>query len=226
MNGVDRQDIFKKMLLSIWGMVTMVLLFSVILMANEMLRRGHNPLGAIQTQQAGARATDGQDGDRTAPLEMQEVVLYFASQDGRMLAPEIRSIPRTNSTVQNCRNALEVLIQGPHDILLPVLPPATRINALYLLDDGELVIDFSRELQTDPSRFRSAGTEALFAFAVASSLTQRNLQAPGEPVNRVRFLLEGTRPQETFPAHVDLGQAIKPDPAWLEPTQGRAAYGR
>jgi spore germination protein GerM len=225
MSWVDRQDILKKVMFSLWGMLTMVLLFCVILLVNEMMQRGQDPLAAVRPESVQAPAAS-QPGDEDAPVEMQDVVLYFASQDGHSLAPEIRSLEKSNSTVENCRNALELLIQGPRDILLPVLPPNTGINAMYLLDDGELVVDFSRELQMEQSRFRSANSEALFVFAVVSSLTQKSLQVAGQPaVTRVRFLLEGTRPQETFPAHFDLSEALRPDPAWLEPVQDRVAHG-
>ena len=227
MNAAGRQEILKKVFLSIWGMVTMILLFSVILLVNEMMKRGQSPLSAVQLQDIQTAAGGTLEQDRNLPSEMKEVVLYFASPEGRTLAPEIRSLPITNSTVQNCRNALEMLIQGPQDLLLPVLPQNTRINAVYLLEDGELVIDFSRELQMDQARFRSASAEGLFVFAVVSTLTHRSLQAPADPpVNRVRFLLEGSRPQETFPAHLDLGEPLKPDPAWIEPAQGRTANDR
>ncbi|MBI2434129.1 MAG: GerMN domain-containing protein [Candidatus Hydrogenedentes bacterium] len=205
----------KKAGLAVWGMFTMVLLFCVILLVREMTAQGQDPLASLRAEMPPAGQPAGRAPEKSTGV--REVILYFASQDGRVLAPEIRSIEYTDSTLENCRHALEQLIEGPRDILTPVLPPNTQINAMYLLDDGELVVDFSRELQTEQGRFRSTGTEALLAYAVANTLTQKGLQGGGEAApTRVRILLEGSRPQETFPAHLDLSGPLWPDPNWIE----------
>jgi hypothetical protein len=204
-------------------MFTMILLFCVILLVREMMEQGQDPLAALRPEEIQLRASAAAPEEEPS-LGMRDIILYFSSQDGQLLAPEIRSMDFTNSTLENCRRALKLLIEGPREILTPVMPPATQINAMYLLEDGELVVDFSRELQGEPSRFRSASTESLLVFSVVNTLTQSALQAPGgAQVTRVRFLIESIRPQETFPAHLDLSQPLQADPNWVEPIQERTA---
>jgi len=228
MRAADRSDIVKKLLLSAWGMFTLVLFFLVVLLVNEMLKGGQDPMAALRAhEEAKAQAPPGGVPAPSESLGTREVNLFFAAPDSRRLVAEQHSIAITESTINNCHAVLELLIQGPRGALAPILPPQTKVNALYLLDDGELVVDFSRELQMDHMAFRSAAAEALLAFGVVNTLTQPALQAEGQPpVRRVRFLLEGSRPQETFPAHIDLSQPLGPNSEMLAPAGERTADAR
>jgi len=118
------------------------------------------------------------------------------------------------------------LIQGPRDILTPILPAATKIRALYLLDSGELVIDFSRELQSEHARFKSASLESLMIYGVVNTLMQSVLQSKTDPpIRQVRFLVEGSPPQEVFPSHIDLSEPVKADPRWSAPALESSSHG-
>lgn len=223
MSGAHRQDILKKVFISVWAMITMVLLFTVILLAKEMLAQGKDPLATVRTESLVAQEA-GESAPK-APAEMQDVVLYYCSQDGQSLAPEIRSIEKGATTADNCRAALNLLIAGPRDILLPVLPPSLKVNAVYLLEDGELVVDLSRELR-EQTRFSSTSSEALSIFSIVTSLSHQGLQVAGQTaVQRVRILMEGSQPQEPYPSHIDLSEPLRPDPAWIESGQDRLAHG-
>lgn len=217
MDQSDRRDILKTVFLSFWAMATLILLFCVVLLVNEMMRSGQDPLGSLlpapkaeQTAGAAPAAAQQEMGNR-------DIALFFADESARLLTPEIRRIEYTSSVVENCRRALQLLIEGPRGAVSPLFPPSAKINALYALEGGELIIDFSRELAMD-SRIKSASLEALLFYGVVQTVTQDALQSKEEArIERVRFLIEGAAPQETFPAHLDLSQPLKPDPQWTEP---------
>lgn len=218
--AVRRQDILRKFMISIWAMVTLVLFFSVILLVREMLETGQDPLAALRV--ASEQETEAMPAPRRQAdiLGARELTLYFATSDGRVLAPEIHTIEFSGSTVENCKRALQKLIAGPRDILTPILPATAKIRAMYLLENGELVVDFSRELLSEHARFKSASLEALMVYGVVNTLTQETLRSKnGVPVRQVRFLFEGLPPLENFPAHLDLRQPVGPDQRWIELTQ-------
>ena len=188
-----------------------------------MVQAGQTPLASLRVPERSAASPAPRE---DAPLGTREIILYFAAADGSALAPESTVLEYTNSTVENCRRALNALIAGPRDILVRVLPPSARIRALYLRDNGELVVDFSRELQTDAARFRSATHESLLFYAVVNTVTQPALRSETDPaVSSVRFLIEGAPPTDVFPAHLDLRQPLVPDPAWIATAHDRPAHG-
>lgn len=215
MKAPERHAYFRQVLLVTWGMVTLVLLFCVAILIYEMIQRGQNPLDIVEMPSPS---------ESPRPLEAlasgatEEVLLYFASAEGRGLAPESCRIPFSNETVDNCRQALVALIRGPRerDLYHPILSEATGVRALYLLEGGELVIDFSRELVVAHKNMKSTSLEALMVYGIVQTLTQMALKGPGdESVQHVRFLVEGAPPRDTFPAHLDVSEPVAPDRQWL-----------
>lgn len=211
-----KTDIVRTFALSLWGLLTLVLLFTVLMLVNQMLRAGQDPLEAM-------RATPETNTPRTQArpalaLGLKEVALFFADADGRYLSPQVQALEFTDSTVENCRTVLEALIVGPKQGGAPVLSPAVRVRAIYLLENGDLVVDFSREFASEHARVKSASMEALMVQAIATTLAQGPLQSKGEPaVRRVRILVEGSPPTDAFPAHVDLSEPVEPDSLWVAP---------
>ncbi len=226
MKASTRQDIFRKLGLAIWSMVTLVLLFCVILLVNEMLKGGRDPLALLRPEPKPQAASPAAQSQPETPAGTRDIVLYFAAADGRGLAAERRAIECGDSAVENCRQALKELIAGSKGGLAPILPSNVQIRGVYLLENGELVVDFSRELISEHARFTSADIESLMAQGVVNTLVQAPLQGKADaPVQRVRFLFEGSPPYETFPAHIDLSEPIAPDPAWLAGPSSAAAHG-
>ncbi|HOZ48013.1 MAG TPA: GerMN domain-containing protein [Candidatus Hydrogenedentes bacterium] len=215
MNRSERPSLTKQVFFTVWAMVTLVLLVCLGMLVYEMVQRGQWPLELVPSKTA-AEATPAAPAGETAATE--EVLLYFGDGAGRRLEPEIRSVRSSDSTVENCRSALEALIQGPQDRenLRAILPEATRVRALYLLSGGELVVDFSRELIVGYKDLKSVSVEALMLYGVVQTLTQDALRGvEGESVRSVRVLIEGAPPPESFPAHLDASVPIVPDPQWL-----------
>lgn len=214
MKPAERRAFLKQVVFVTWAMVTLTLLFCVGLLVNQMIQRGQNPLDVVEP--APVPLPISQEPAETRPTE--EVLVYFTDGDERYLVPEPRSIPFSDQTVENCRSALTALIEGPRDngAMRPVLSETTKFRALYLLEDGELVIDFSRELIVEHKRIQSAAMESLMVYGVVQTLTQAALKGPKDAeVKTVRFLVEGARPRDSFPAHIDVSEPFAPDRRWV-----------
>lgn len=208
-----RASFFKRAAFTAWAMLTLVLAFCVVLLVYEMVQQGQNPLAISNEPIPQETLKPAAEEEKT---ELREVALYFADQDARSLVPENREIPASRYTVDTCRAVLEELIAGPQGQLTPILPPSTQVYAMYLLEDGELVVDFSIDLVSRQKR--SAAAEALMTFGVANTLTQAAVQGAGDgSVRAVRFLVEGAAPDKSLSGqqHLDLSAPIEPDSRWL-----------
>jgi hypothetical protein len=219
MSEKKRQAFYRRTLLSIWAMVTLVLAFCVLLLFNEIARQGHDPLELIKQP----AQTSGSQSAAAIP-DTVDVPLYFADNWTSLLVSEERRFTRSKYTLENCREILKSLIAGPRRALHPILPSDTAVRALYLLDEGELVIDFSREVEQGLAK--SASAEALMVHGIVNTLAQASVKGSAreeQRVRRIRFLFEGSTPQERFPRHLDLADPVEPDPAWIAPSGLAAA---
>lgn len=220
--GYERPSLGRRALMALWGMVTVILFFCVVLLLASMLKRGEDPLAAVEMKKPVPTPAPAREAMGLEPT--RDITLYFAQPDALRLAAEPASIPVTVSTAENCRRTLEAIIQGPRGALAPIVPPTAKIRALYLLENGELVVDFSIELELDLKKRSSASLESLMVYGIVSALTQPVLQGtPETPVQTVRFLIEGQPPRETFPAHFDVSEPVAPNPEWLAATPAGAA---
>ena len=201
-----RKEIVRAFILAAWGMLTLVLLFTIAFLVIAMAQQ-QEELTALEAVPEGPFPLGFEaQGARSA----RDVKIYFASTRKTALRPETRRIEFTDRTVENCRKVLEALIEGPRERLGEVLPPTVKIRGIYLLDNGELVVDFSRDLESD--QIKSATAELLMVQAVATSLCQVSLQGEDQrAVLSIRFLFEGSPAQNTFPVHLDLSAPVRPD---------------
>lgn len=225
MSPIRGQSAVSKFLVAVWALGTMILLFVVLLLVRQMLNDGQDPLGAFR--QPGQLESSGDAVPRpAAELGSRDVVLYFANNDATALAPLSIKVPFTDSTVDNCRAVMEQLIAGPPETHTAIMPDSTQIRGLYLLDDGELVVDLSREVISFHRQFKSASMEALMAYGIVNTLSQPGLQSRADPeVRSVRLLLEGSVAVDTFPAHMDWSAPLTPDARWVQAQRERAANG-
>lgn len=209
-----RLTVMQKLVLSLWAMGTLVLLFVVVLLVREIAANGRDPIGAFQlTEEEQAQRAPA---NRTTSVGTREVLLYFSAPDGRSLVTEKRVLAFSNSTVENAKTVLAALIEGPQTGSSPILPKTVKVKSLFLLEGGEMVINFSRELQSEHARFSSAALESLMVQGIVQTVAQSAVHEGEAPrIGRVRFLIEDAPPSEAFPAHIDLAEPVAPDAHWL-----------
>ena len=193
-------------------MFTLILLFCVLLLANELMKSGKSPLDLSKiAEKENAVVAQGP----TSTSQLTNIPIYVISADGAALVHEGRSIPFGEYTVDNCRAALDEMTKPSQNVgCTPVLPQIAEYNALFLMPGGELVIDFKLTWQNAVPK--SASAESLMIYGVVNTLTQAALKgANSEQVKSVRFLFEGQAPTDLFPVHLDLSRPITPDPQWI-----------
>lgn len=196
-------------LMAVWGLATLVLLFSLVLLGYEFYRRGDRGATAMPDTPIFAPSHPSYSG-----ANEREIDLYFAAPDSLKLWPEARLIELTNDTVENCKRAFGELLMGPQSEAVPVLPASSALRAIYLLDSGELVVDFTRGV--DAPEIASVSGELMFLRGVVATLAQPGLHAGNSRrVQRVRILFEGAPTSDRFPKHIVIGGAIAPESAWL-----------
>lgn len=210
MNSSGLGDLIRYTLIVTWGVVTLVLLIGVIVLGYRVLGASEGPIVV----------PDGNVVARNVPTakpaagKATNVFLYFADGMGEFLAPQMERIPLSSSPPENCRRVVQALIRGPKEGLTPIVPESASLRGIYQLDNGELVIDFSREMEV--SLKKSAAAEMLMVQGVVASVMQRDLYGGNDqPVTAVRFLFEGAPPGESFPAHVDLSEPVTVDRSWI-----------
>ncbi|MCC6796877.1 MAG: GerMN domain-containing protein [Candidatus Hydrogenedentes bacterium] len=210
--SAPQQSFFRKAGLAAWAMFTLILVFCVLLLANELMKSGKSPLDLSQVSEKES-AVDVQG--PTSASQLTNIPIYVVSADGAALVQESRNIPFGEYTVDNCRAALDEMKKPAQNIgSTAVLPPIAEYNALFLMQGGELVIDFKLTWQNAVPK--SASGEAMMVYGVVNTLTQRELKgAKNEQVRSVRFLFEGRAPENLFPVHLDLSNPITPDPQWI-----------
>ncbi len=215
MNAEQRQEFVKKALLGLWAMLTLILVVALGLVVFNMVQQGRSPFPVPAATRAPGAETPADP--LALSQELRDTPLYFASEDGRFLVPETRRLTLGDDTIVNCHAALDALIAGPEGVLTPVVPPATRVRGMFLMDNGELVVDLSMEAVTGLRRMASVSTEMLFLQGIVHTLTAPELPgADASTVTRVRFLIEGAAAEESFKdAHCNWAQALPRDAQWL-----------
>lgn len=199
-------------LLTLWGLATLILVGCLALLLYGRTEQGENPLDITIADRPVPNLPPLVT--RDTPTTTRDVQIYFADANGVRLQAELHSIPFVEDTVANCRAALSRLIDGPREGLTPVIPDATEIRGIYLLDSGELVVDFAKSLEA--GQIKTASAELLMARAVVATLVQPRLAGENDtPVLSVRFLFEGSPPQDMFPAHIDLSEPLGFEKSWV-----------
>lgn len=216
MRPEKKKDVLRRLALMVWAFATLILCFILVLLVNHMLGQGKNPLEALNPESDELAGPDsGQQPDTSG---VKEITLYFASPSAENLSGEIATIEYGPVTLENCRAALQKLVSGPRQgQLLPIMPQDTRIRALYLKGDNELIVDVSSEILLAQQVPRSIQMEALMFYGIVNTLVQPELQGnDGKSVAKVRFLFDGMVAQESFPAHMDISAPLTQDPAWIQ----------
>ena len=141
-----------------------------------------------------------QEGSEQGELKQQQLFegyLYFIYKDGRYL----KSVEQKFAAGLNPHDLglaiLKALIKGPSlKELEKTVPEGTKINALFITDDGRAFVDFDRNIRTLGNY--SAQSEMLTIYSIVNSLIL-NI----EKINRVKILIQGETAQ-TLSGHIDL----------------------
>lgn len=199
-----------------WGVATLVLLFSVLLLGYQLYQRR----AAAEAPALAPGFAQSAPSDVGVAISEEEALLqlYFGSTNTSGLRPEKRLIKLPGDTVGNCKAAFAALAAGPSDDGIPVLATTARIRAMYLMSNGDLVVDFSRDV--DVPGLQSVSAELLMVRSLALTLTQPGLHGgDGPPVKRVHFLFEGAPTGGHFPEHIKLDFPIEPQSSWVIPSE-------
>lgn len=202
------KNILRTAALSLWGLLTLILTFTLGMVFYDQYQRGQNPL-AFVVDDPDIRIIENESEPQQIPVASVDVPIFFADPSSLHVRSETQQLGLGSSTVQNCRAALERLIEGPKAPgLVPVVSNKATIRAMYLLENGELVIDFSRSLEA--GHIKSATAEAIMVQSITRTLFQETLRGERDTaVRTIRFLFEGAAYQYSFPAHIDLSEPIR-----------------
>ena len=184
--------------MTLWGLAVCALIVIAAVLLREFLSGGGELMYGRQLQ-------------RTEPAETTSVVtLLFASTDGEGLAREERQVRKMDMLLDQMREVIQELISGPYGVLVRTIPEGTKLLSVYLLSDGTLVVDFSREIQT----LHTGGTtgEILTVYSIVNTLTMNFKE-----VEKVQILVDGDE-VETLVGHLDLEQPLTRDNRWLKPS--------
>jgi hypothetical protein len=127
--------------------------------------------------------------------------LYFGDTSGRYLSSTEHLFPKTLSPHELATAIIDALIQGPPQGLTRTLPRETRLNALFIDDNGSAYVDLDDTITNQLPG--GAESELLAIFSIANSLA---LNIP--EIEQVRFLIQGMDAR-TLTGHMDLNQLFK-----------------
>ncbi|BCV23193.1 GerMN domain-containing protein [Moorella sp. Hama-1] len=172
-------------------------LLLMVLVASGCGRKSPTPAGGSPGSNVGSNVPGpGEKPKETRPLlydrELDRVLVYFLTRDGRYLVPVTVSF---NPTREVAKVAVEKLLAGPQgDSLQPVFPEGVKLRDIYLLNDQQTVyVNLTREfLQIKDARQADLAVKALV-------LTMTNLTG----VKEVQILVEGNKVPEVAGVKLD-----------------------
>ena len=144
----------------------------------------------------------------TAPGRRIKARFFYVADDGARLTSVERDVAYGEGTVEQAREIIEAQIAPVAQPLVSALPPATKLRAIFVTEQGEAFVDFSRELATGHTG--GSTDELLTVYAIVNALTV-NLPA----VKSVQLLIEGKQ-IETLAGHVDLRRPLDGNLAWIQ----------
>jgi len=132
-------------------------------------------------------------------VETIRITLFFPDQNGQLLHPEERDIPKPAGGAAFLRALFEELQKGPRrEGLMGAVPDKMHLRNAFLLPEGQAVLD----LAVDSGLAFGSDDE----LAIVASLVDTTLQNVAE-TSRVRILVNG-EPAETLGGHVDLTRPL------------------
>lgn len=148
-------------------------------------------------------------------------IFYPAATGDALMTAEDQTIFKSTELVNRAKQILQKLQEGPHsDAMFPALPKDTKIQELFLSEDGTAFIDFSNAISTN----HPGGTvsEMTTIYSIVNSLTY-NLPE----IKKVKILIGGIE-KETLAGHCLLLLPLEMDLSITNvapPTERTAALG-
>lgn len=131
--------------------------------------------------------------------ETVRVTLYFPDQNGLLLHPEERDVPKPTGGAAYLQTLFAELQRGPTgEGLIAVIPPKMQLRNAFLMPEGEAVLDVALD-----SGLTFGSDEEL---TIVGSLVNTTLHNVAE-TSHVRILVNG-EPAETLGGHVDLTRPL------------------
>ena len=126
------------------------------------------------------------------------VYLYFADKNNELLNPEQQMIAHPESSVEFARIIIARLTKGSQHGLGRTIPAETVLKAIYMMKDGTVVADFSKEIsEKQPGGVQE---EYLTVISIANSLVMNIPE-----MKRVKILIEG-KESATLSGHIDISE--------------------
>ncbi len=141
----------------------------------------------------------------TTPLRSVtwKATLYFGDESSDYFINEFRSVSSVESPEKMAEVLISELIKGPEAKGVRTIPEQTSLLAVDLLNDGLIVVDFSKEFtELHPG---GSSTEIMTVYSIVNTLTT-NIK----DVNMVRIIQEGS-PLDTIAGHIDCNKTFYPD---------------
>jgi hypothetical protein len=135
--------------------------------------------------------------------------LFYANETGDGLVGVEREVPQADDTAEQARNILDRQFEAAPAPLLQVVPEATRVRTVFLIDGGTAYVDLTAEVaSTHPG---GSLDELLTVYAIVDALTV-NLPS----ITSVQILIDG-KEVDTLAGHVDLRRPLPANRALIRP---------
>src|SRR5690606_22876972 len=99
MSEPNSPDLARTALFGLWGLITLILLFCVIMLVREMMRQGGDPLAVVDIGRADVESPDTAR-SAAAAAETREIQLHFAGAAPFSLGSEARRVEVGYNTAQ------------------------------------------------------------------------------------------------------------------------------
>jgi hypothetical protein len=138
-----------------------------------------------------------------------KATLFYANEAGDGLVGVERDVPHAEDTAEQARNILDRLFEPAPAPLLQVVPEATRVRTVFLIQGGTAYVDLTPEVaSTHPG---GSLDELLTVYAIVDALTM-NLPA----ITAVQILVDG-KEVDTLAGHVDLRRPLPANRSLIRP---------
>jgi len=129
--------------------------------------------------------------------------LYFGDENSDYFVKEFRNLISVKSPEKMSEVLINELIKGPEAKGVRTIPDQARLLSVDLLNDGLIVVDFSKEFtELHPG---GSSTEIMTIYSIVNTLTT-NIK----DVRMVRIIQEGS-PLITIAGHIDCNKTFYPD---------------